>query len=63
MNSTTLLVLLCETRQAIDAKGMSHFHWTLDKSDARKDQLASAIEDASSTVSYTHLTLPTILLV
>ena len=50
MNWTTLLVLLCETRQAIDAKGMSHFHWTLDKLDARKDQLASAIEDASSMI-------------
>ena len=50
MNWTTLLVLLCETRQAIDAKGMSHFHWTLDKLDARKYQLASAVEDATSTI-------------
>lgn len=47
MNWTTLLVLLCEVRQAIDAKGLSHFLWTLDKLVVRNAELAPALEDVT----------------
>lgn len=47
MNWTTLLVLLCEVRQAIDAKGLSHFLWTLDKLMVRNAELSPVVEDVT----------------
>ena len=50
MNWTTLLILLCEVRQAIFTKGLAHFVWTLDKLSFRYEELAPAIANVTQSL-------------
>ena len=49
LNWTTLLVTMCEVRQAIDAKGLSSFVWMLEKLEVRRG-LQDALLDVSDAI-------------